>query len=363
MTLKPCCRFLSDNPSREFNTRITDLDTGIDPLNSEYFIELRTKMLQDERAPGCQKCYSQEERGNTSTRMKFNSRFSTIRKESCSTNFDSIQYIEMSIDNLCNLECRMCDSKFSTKLINRDKHLGNRVYKKLEPVYQVFDNLDITKLIYVKVLGGEPFISPNFINFLNYLDSNVNLSNIELEISTNGTTIPSNSVLDKLRSFNRINLNVSLDAYSKANDYQRQGSSYLEIYQNANKFQALLDNLSLSFHITVSLLTANTLSETINFLQSSNNTFSIDFVRDPGHLSLYNAPLEFLNWIKYQNTNNEYALEIIEKTISESSYDEKLWLEFLSFNTKLDKYYKLRLEDYNEPLYRFLSENYETYCV
>ena len=48
--------------------------------------------------------------------------------------FDKVRYIEMSVDNVCNLECKMCDSKFSSKLQLRDKYLGNTTHKKLESV-------------------------------------------------------------------------------------------------------------------------------------------------------------------------------------------------------------------------------------
>ena len=95
-----------------------------------------------------------------------NEYFSNIRIEDCNENFSQVQYIEMSIDNICNLQCQMCNSKFSSKLINRDKLLGNTVYKKLEPSFRKFDSVDLSKLEKVKILGGEPFITPNFSKFI-----------------------------------------------------------------------------------------------------------------------------------------------------------------------------------------------------
>ena len=142
-TLKPCCRYMSNSPTEELNTSLDDIHSmGTDALNSNTSMLIREKMLAGKKLSGCKKCYSQEEhtdlKDRQSLRQYMNDRFVGITKDNCTTAFDSLRYIEMSIDNICNLQCKMCTSMFSSRLINRDKMLGEPVHKKLEPNFNKF---------------------------------------------------------------------------------------------------------------------------------------------------------------------------------------------------------------------------------
>ena len=90
---------------------------------------------------------------------------------------------------------------FSSKLQLRDKFLGYEVHKKLEPNFKKFDNTDLSKLVYVKLLGGEPFMTPNFIKFIDYLLERVDPTKVSIEIATNGTVVPSKEVIEKFFFF------------------------------------------------------------------------------------------------------------------------------------------------------------------
>lgn len=358
-TLKPCCRFLSDNPSREFSTNLDNVDTlAEESMNSDYFKNIRTKMLNGEKIKGCQKCYTQEENkfsNKISMRQYFNNKID-IDSRSLDNTFYKTKYIEMSIDNICNLQCRICDSKFSSKLQNRDKFLGNTVFKKLEPNFYKLSNLDLSELSEVKILGGEPFITPNFEKFIDFLSVNSDLNKITLNIATNGTKIPNQKIIKKLNNFKNVSIYVSLDSYDKANDYQRMGSSFEKVFKNSKLYQTLIKNCKLSYHSTISNITANKLSKTINFFEQQNSLYSIDFVRDPEHYSLLYSPDNFKNWILDMNTDNEIAVNLLKTFMFQRSYDPTIWKTFIDTTKKLDKYYDIKLEKYNYELYCFLKE-------
>jgi organic radical activating enzyme len=358
-TLKPCCRFLSDNPSNEFKTTLDDINAiAEESMNSDYFKNIRNKMLNGEKIKGCQKCYTQEENNisnKLSMRQHFNNKIS-INAQSLDNTFYKTKYIEMSIDNVCNLQCRMCDSKFSSKLQNRDKFLGNAVFKKLEPNFYKLSSLDLSELEEVKILGGEPFITPNFEKFIDFLSVNSNLNNITLNIATNGTKIPSQKIIKKLNSFKNIFIHVSLDAYDTANDYQRMGSSFEKVFKNSQVYQTLIENCKISYHSTISIITANKLSKTINFFEQQNCLYSVDFVRDPEYYSLLYSPNNFKKWILESNQDNELALNLLNTFMFQRNYDLKFWKTFIDTTEKLDKYYDIKLENYNYELYRFLKE-------
>lgn len=362
--IKPCCRYQVEDTS----ILKIDLDKienqGIGVMNDPYWTELRKDMLQGNKRDECRKCYKQEESkkltDRSSLRLFLNKKFSSvITKEQCTENFDKVRYIEMSIDNICNLQCKMCSSKFSSKLQLRDKFLGDPVYKKLEPNFKKFDNVDLSDLIYIKLLGGEPFITPNFTKFLDYIIEKVDPKNVSLEIITNGTSIPNKKIIEKLNLFKILHINVSLDSMDKTNDYQRYGSSYKQIFENLKKYNTIFKNSQIAIHSVISLLNANTLSNTLNILTKEHRYHvSVDFVRDPEHLSLLYAPKTFLNKILELNADNDTAYTLLSNLFKSASYNEEIWKKFLSSIKELDSFYKIDLKDYNEFLYNYIQKEY-----
>lgn len=362
-TLKPCCRYSSKSPTAEFQTSLDDVySQGASALNDPAFSSIRSKMLEGKRVSGCKKCYSQEAvvdvKGRPSLRQFMNDRFSSVKKQDCTEDFMQLHYLEMSIDNICNLQCKMCTSMFSSKLINRDKMLGNPVYKKLEPNFNKLDNTDLSKLEVVKILGGEPFITPNFEKFIDYLIERSNPANISLDIATNGTAIPNDRIVEKLNRFKHIYILVSLDSYSLANDYQRHGSSYQKIFEHAKKYETLFKNGLVTFHSVVTLLNANELSNTLNFLIKKHNYHvSVDFVRDPQHLSLLYAPQSYGDWVLEQNKDNDTAYKLIESFVKQSRYNEQIWKSFIDNVETLDNYYKTDIGEFNPALAAYLDKH------
>lgn len=361
--LKPCCRYLSQSPTNELGLKLDDIsEHGSDAMNVEKYKDIRRKMLAGERLPGCQKCYTQEEHSDLkdrhSMRQFLNYRYSHVKRDQLTEEFESLRYIEMSVDNICNLQCKMCTSMFSSKLINRDRFLGNPVHKKLEPNFRKLDKMDLSKLEYVKILGGEPFITPNFVRFLDYLCERSNPANIMLEIATNGTSLPGDDVLERMNRFKMNYINVSLDSYAKSNDYQRWGGSFETTFNNAQTYGKIFDKVYITFHSVVSVLNANDLATTIDFIRDKNHYhISVDFVRDPEYMSLLYAPPSYIEWILKENQWNFTAYRLIETFTNRASYDPARWLDFIDKIDVLDRYYGSSLDDYNPKLAAYLELN------
>ncbi len=357
-SLKPCCRFQNPKDETRIDINLDQLaEQGLAVMETPNIVALRQNMLNGIKSPGCTKCYDQEGGGTaTSLRTYINDRFSHVNKDTCTTSFEKLRYIEMSIDNICNLQCKMCDSKFSTRLMNRDEFLGEEVFKKLEPNFRKFNNTDLSNLELVKVLGGEPFMTPNFVKFIDYLIERSDPNQITIEIATNGTVIPSYAVIEKLNKFKMLDIHVSLDAFDLSNDYQRYGSSYLDTFNNTKMYETIFKNAQTSFHTVVSLLNANTLANTVDILMVEHGYhMSVDFVRYPYYLSLLYAPPEYVEWVLDKNKSNEVAYKLVSTFLAVNSYNEKHWTDFLYYTNKLDGYYNTKLEDYNVELYNFLQ--------
>jgi sulfatase maturation enzyme AslB (radical SAM superfamily) len=361
-TLRPCCRYIPED-YKSFNTSIDSFPTkGIETMNDALFTKIRQNMLQGNKDPGCIKCYDQEDRAGFSLRTLFNEQYKDIKVEENNTNFKLVRYIEMSLDNICNLECKMCSSEYSTKLIKRDSEFRDPVHKKLEPNFTKFDSIDLSELQEIKILGGEPFITPNLEKFLDYISNKSDISKITLIFATNATTMPSPKVSKKLKKFKGLTFFISLDSYDKVNDYQRQNSSYLETFENSQNFLKMFDNcVYFSYHSVVTLLNANVLSKSLNFLEVDNKfNVSIDFARHPEYLSLLYAPDDYLNWVIDLNKDNERAYTLVSKFAKNSKYDDDHWSMFLKRIKMWNNFYKNDLKDYNLELHNFLNK-YSSY--
>lgn len=355
-TLKPCCRYQYGPGETQHSVTMDAIaDIGTAALNTAYLNKLRKDLLTGIPRLGCKKCYVEEKNYRPSLRTIINPVID-LKQSDCDTHFNSVQYLELSIDNICNLQCRMCDSKFSSRLTGRDQFLGNPVHKKLEPSYAKLSNLDLSKLTRIKLLGGEPFITPNFEQFLDFIAAHVDVSQIDLDINTNATAIPSDTIVYKLNQFKCLELNVSLDSYSLANDYQRWGSDYKQSFNNVLAYDKIFKKKSIAYHSTISLLTANDLAHTLNVLQGLHNYHvSIDFVRSPEHLCMLYAPVDYKDWVLAANESNATAYSVISNFLKDAVYDPVRWQEFISTTHKLDQYYNIRLEDYNPALAAFIT--------
>ena len=354
-TFKPCCRFKND-----LDFTLDDLkDKGIDVMNSEQAMTIRSQMLEGKRVQGCETCYREEDSPNTvkpSMRLYLNKRFNhTIKDVELTNKYHKTHYIEMALDNICNLECRMCNSFFSTKLRKRDEHLRKRgmnyrVHKKQQGVWHKYNGTDLSSLEYVKVLGGEVFKTPNFEPFLKWLDEKTDLK-LSLEVASNGTALPSANVERLLHKLKFFNINLSLDATHPINDYQRQGSNWETVVNNGRKLKEMFKhNLHLSVHLTTSIYTVAHLSQTLRDLDKLGWSYTVGWVTDPVELDPLHCPDSVKQWILDSNQDHTVAFDIVSKYFKTHKYNKQVWEDLDYHVTMLDDYYNTRLADYDPTL-------------
>lgn len=357
-TLKPCCRYQFESGDAAQHS-VALADVGVNAahaLNSEYLKKLRSDLLAGIPRVECKKCYVEEKNHRSSLRTNM-APVINLDPATLTNEFDSVRYLELSIDNICNLQCKMCDSKFSSRLIQRDRFLGNPVHRKLEPSYDQLSKLNLSKLTRIKLLGGEPFITPNFERFIDYIAQHVDVGQVYLDINTNATAIPSADIVYKLNQFGFLEFNISLDSYSPSNNYQRWGSDYLQVFSNVKQYEKLFDKKYIAYHSTISTLTANHLAHTVNILHDLHGYhISIDFVRSPELLCMLYAPDEYVDWVMESNQTNTLAYSVTKNFLKDAAYDPVTWQQFLDHTARLDQYYKTKLEDYNPELSKFLSK-------
>jgi MoaA/NifB/PqqE/SkfB family radical SAM enzyme len=294
---------------------------------SEKMNQIRTDMLASKEIKGCEQCYSSEKHGLQSMRQRAIDRFG-YTSEIC------IRDLNIVLDNLCNLKCRMCNSGYS--------HLWYDEETKLYPItfspqkyFQntLYEEIDFTNIESVDVTGGEPLYSPHFKKLLKKIKDSSELENFSFSYITNGTIIPDNEVVDVFLKMKSVQITISVDAIGKLNDYIRKNSEFDTIVKNLKFYHNLIsEKISINILSTIGIYNGNKFHEIENFFKNIFPQFgwSFDVVQYPRHLSLQHMPIE-LKKIYAQYIQNESLLNFMFEN------KEDLFSHFLCISNDLDK--------------------------
>lgn len=236
---KPCC-----NADIDYEEVFTEKEYSL----SEWFHhpkmdKLRSDLLNEIENPMCSICWDQERIGtDRSFREGYVSRF---KNDNVDTKNPKITYLDLKLSNECNLGCRMCNYAESTQIykdmlvmeqqgmilplqwersprfesIVLDKNKSNMFHNRPQNVQD-----DIFKLLpdikYLKVTGGEPTITKEFFDLVNYTVEKGYAKNIIMSITTNGTRLTP-QFIEKLKPFKKIRINVSVDGWGPNYEYIR----------------------------------------------------------------------------------------------------------------------------------------------
>ena len=188
--IRPCCKYLGNHGP------YFDIKDGIEKYQlSEWLSNLQKEFLDGKKPAGCMRCWKDEDAGIKSKRQLDYERFKD--------DFDKVDLkrtefknIELNFGNLCNLACRICSPKYSSKWASEMSKLDGKKYiiydwykdkKIMEEIYQNTKNA-----IGIDIIGGEPMlieIKEHF-DYLHKLKEDNYAKDISLHYTTNGTIFP-----------------------------------------------------------------------------------------------------------------------------------------------------------------------------
>jgi MoaA/NifB/PqqE/SkfB family radical SAM enzyme len=271
--------------------------------NSEYFKEIRLKMLRGEKPDNCKNCYYQESKNGNSKRLDSIKQYGL----DVETNLDgSVDYppieVDVRVGNICNLKCVHCytgtSSKWYEDKLLLDKYPNTVKFpldnKWIDSDSQVWKYLkeNIKYIKKINFLGGEPFASKQHNKFIDWCVEN-NYTDFELHYVTNGTLI-SPTYIDKLKKFD-LSLMISLDDFGERSEFLRFPGKWSTIYENAKYLSE--NNVSrCMFNWTcynLNIIRLKKLVEYVN-IEFPNIEFKYsDYVTRPPHMSAQNLPRGF----------------------------------------------------------------------
>ena len=380
--VKVCCRsapigFIQDNSLEEI-------------WNGYAMREVRKQILCGERPEVCKPCFDLEDQGVESLRQRhingvipearinlYPNALDTLR-EDYTMPFE-FPTMEIKLNNLCNLKCRMCHPMDSTSWNDWDQvesfykkennylipvinNLGLQTSKYLCP-FEDTDNwwASFEKLLphfrRVEFAGGEPLMDPQHYKILDMLKPYA--KNIEIKYATNGTTLGikgGRTIHDYWPYFKSVAVNVSIDGIHDVYNYVRTNSNFLEVEKNIKEIQTIPN---------VSRVVGAFTAQALNILQASE---CIDYFLNEMGIVFYSHRVSYPNCLSAQvlpQPLKELAIERLEAVdrtlwsfhiIQKHSILEKitrqqirdninylksrdqnhLWPDFVEFNRKLD---------------------------
>jgi len=270
-----CCqeyhKIYPEQQAAQYNVRSMSIQEW---FNSEPMKQARLSMFGNQKNSICHRCYVEESHNSTSRRHRCNQKSviftRTAFEESYqqSPGFDKFEYarnnngdydgmpVDLHIDlgNYCNLACKMCTPKASSVIasqhvkwgiIESKKYVGSdwtrddQVWKRV-----ISEIAHIKKLRNIHFMGGETLITKRFAEFVDYM-LDQGRTDLNLSFVTNVTSFDE-KLLDKLKSFQRVGIEVSIETTDERNVYQRQGTDMDLVMSNIKRYLSYCNGSSIT---------------------------------------------------------------------------------------------------------------------
>ena len=360
-----------------------------DIWNNDAMKRIRQQVLNNERPSECDACFKLEDQGVESLRQRHiepkipESRITLypnaldVLRDDYTMPFE-IATMEVKLNNLCNLKCRMCHPMDSTAWND---------WEQVEEFYKKEDNFLVEKIINlnlkdkpfldsfvdspnwwasfekllpyfrrVEFAGGEPLMDPSHYKILDMLAPYGH--QIEIKYATNLTMLGKNyrTVWEYWPKFKSVAVNVSIDGIGDSYEYVRGNARWSELINNIKQVQTIPNVSRIVGAVAVQVSNAMVLDKMVEyFLNDIGIIFYTNMVRYPNLLSIQTLPHQLKVEVENRLTavklklptfkviqENHLLLELTENQIdgiinymwAEDQHDK--WPDTIEFNRRLD---------------------------
>ena len=289
-------------------------------FNSDPVRKFRKQLLSDTPTDICSWCSHEESVSRTSRRHRSNQKSvifthnafqSSFRqspgidhfKLSEQNGFTDTLPIDLHIDlgNYCNLACKMCWSGASSRIATQyvrwghedhRQYLGNDWTQDREVWDKLLNELvTIPNLKNIHFMGGETLLTKKLEEFVDFMITHEKFD-LCFSFVTNGTVF-NDSLMEKLKQFARVGIEVSIETTTKHNDYIRQGTDTDLVLANIKKYQEFCNGTTITIIIrpAISALSIGYYDTLLDYC--INNKFMIKslLVTNPAYLNVNVLPM------------------------------------------------------------------------
>ena len=348
----PCCYFRHESTPQEFN--LSDKDV----FNHEFLVNVRHKIKEGYPVDGCKECYQNEKTSRRSMRIDMLETASeNLGKPFEIPDTPELVYIDLALSNVCNNKCRMCGPDLSTNWYPDAKALGIPINKGIIENINPLANIDVTKLRFLKLIGGEPMLEQD--KFVNILER-CYLPELSIFLTTNVTTLPKMELMKLFVLCKQVKVACSIDAFGELNDFLRKGSKWQEVDKNLRWYSSNFETVIV--HSVVSIYNINQIEKLLEYVQIEypNVLFQFVMVDGPDWILPCNLPVRIKDKIlkRIDILPHKEIVEfrdIIYNHISKKGSFDK----FRNMDDKLNQIRGEHWKDSNPELYDLLKEYYE----
>lgn len=323
--------------------------------NSQPVKDARMRMFADERwNPQCASCWNVEEHGRVSRRhhaiqksVIFNSNFQKSFEQSPGYNAFKHSYenqgdsdklpIDLHIDlgNYCNLACKHCWSGASSKIAAQQKIWGIKDATKaiddpgeLGWDWTADDDLwnkvltEISKMPVKQIhfMGGETIIQKRFEDFLDFM-IDAKRTDLNFSFVSNGTKF-NPAIIKKLKKFQRVGIEISIETTTETNQYMRQGTNTQEVMKNIDSYLEHLDErLDVTVRPALNILTIRDFHTLLRYCLEKKLLIKGNLVYKPSSLMIRNLPTEIRQ--KYRQPYVDLLEELNQKELVDMNYSDR----------------------------------------
>lgn len=270
--------------------------------NTSHKIEQRRQMMNGERPSECYYCFNMEDinPNAVSDRKRFTNEPWAIerRKEILSSPFDkpiNPSYMEVSFANTCNFACSYCSPGQSSRWEQEIRRLGSypvddhTVHQdKMHDMIPEDNNIYIDKfwewlpdaykdLRYLRITGGEPLATKNFMKLLDYVANNAN-PNLTLVVNTNLCVPKMNldlffkkaTALQEANTIKGLEVYTSIDTWGEQAEYIRDGLN-VETWENTVRKVSSTFNVPIRVMVTFGLMSIFNFKHFVNKIREMRN--------------------------------------------------------------------------------------------
>lgn len=342
-----CCQEshkLSEDP--QYNIRNMTLAEW---FNSEPVRAFRMKMFDAMGTDTCSRCYFEEAHSGTSRRHRSNQKSVIFTKQAFEESFEQspgydrfmfskgmdgltdTMPVDLHVDlgNHCNLACKMCWPGASTRIASQyvkwglpaEQYLGVDWTADPKVWARFLDELvSIPKLKNIHFMGGETLLSPRLEQLVDHMILHRRFD-VSFSFVTNGTVYRP-ELIEKLKQFPRVGIEISIETATKHNDYIRQGSKVEEVIDNIKKYKQLCtgSNVSVTLRPAISVLSIGYYHTLLDFALEEQLLIKSLIVTNPNYLnpSVLPARVRDLYTTPYQDIINRLSAVNIDVDYNES---------------------------------------------
>jgi organic radical activating enzyme len=338
---------------------LSELKHNIKSLHNTQYKKIQRKMmLEGQRPQECDYCWRVED----STENSFSDRvyksadnwakpyLEEIKNKHWDDNVDP-SYVEVNFSNVCNFKCSYCAPHISSQWMEEIEKFGpyptddrfnnlewikqqnqmpipNREHNPyVEAFWQWWPSM-YTKLQHFRITGGEPLLSRNTFQVLDYIIDNPN-PNLEFSINTNMN--PPDEIFEKFlariqiiiekKLVKKFKLFTSAEAHGQQCNYVRFGMDYDKWLSNIHKVYQAIPDIEFTIMSTYNILSIHSYPQFLDDILQIKRKFGsadhdrnpmlldIPYLRFPQHQTIFMADRDMVDLIYQQVTQMYRNLE------------------------------------------------------